>query len=94
MKYEIMFIVRSDLDEKAVKKVAKDMEKVLVDNGAKILSSKDLGQKELAYEMNDQKSGFYFLINVEANKEAIDEFNRLSNINESMLRHLIIKLDK
>lgn len=94
MKYEIMFIVRPDLDEKAVAKTAKDFEKVLIDNGAKILSSKDLGQKELAYEIKDQKTGFYFLINVEADKRAIDEFNRLSNISESMLRHLIIKLDK
>ena len=51
MKYEIMFIVRPNLEENAIKEVAKSFEKILADNGATITSSKDLGQKELAYEV-------------------------------------------
>ena len=94
MKYEILFIVRSDLDEKTIKSVAKDLEKVLVDKNAKILSSKEMGQKELAYEIKNQKSGYYFLINVEASNEAIREFDRVALINESVIRHLVVKLDK
>lgn len=94
MNYEILFIVRPDLEEKAVKSVAKDLEKVLVDKKAKILSSKEMGQKELAYEIKNQKSGYYFLINVEANNEAINEFDRVALINESVIRHLITKLEK
>ena len=46
MKYEIMFIVKPNLEEAATKEVAKKFEKVLTDNGAKVTSSKDLGQKE------------------------------------------------
>ncbi len=94
MTYEILFIVKPDLEEKAIKKIAKDLEKVLVDKNAKILSSKEMGQKELAYEIKNQKSGYYFLINVEASNEAIKEFDRLALINEDVLRHLVIKLDK
>lgn len=92
--YEILFIVRPDLEEKAIKAVAKDLEKVLVDNKAKILSSKEMGQKELAYEIKEQKSGYYFLINVEATNEAIKEFDRIALINESVIRHLVTKLEK
>ena len=92
MKYEIMFIVRPNLDEEAVKKVATDFEKVLTDNGATITSSKDLGQKELAYEIKTHKTGYYFLINIEANDaKAINEFDRLALISEDIIRHLIIK---
>ena len=94
MNYEILFIVKPDLEEKAIKKIAKDLEKVLVDKKAKILSSKEMGQKELAYEIKDQKSGYYFLINVEASNEAIREFDRVALINESVIRHLIVKLEK
>ncbi len=94
MKYEIMFIVRPNLDEEAVKKVATDFEKVLTDNGATITSSKDLGQKELAYEIKTHKTGYYFLINIEANDaKAINEFDRLALISEDIIRHLIIKED-
>ena len=94
MNYEILFIVRPDLEEKEVKSIAKDLEKVLVNKNAKILSSKEMGQKELAYEIKNQKSGYYFLINVEADNEAIKEFDRVALINESVIRHLVTKLEK
>ena len=94
MKYEIMFIVRPNLEEASIKEVAKSFEKVLADNGAKVTSSKDLGQKELAYEISGHKTGYYFLINLEANDaKAINEFDRLSLISEDVIRHLIVKED-
>ena len=95
MKYEIMYIVRPDLEESAVKEVSKSFEKILTDNGAKVTSSKDLGQQELAYEIKNHKTGFYFLVNIEANdSKAIDEFNRLALISEDVIRHLIVKEEK
>lgn len=94
MKYEIMFIVRPNLEENKVKEVAKKFENVLSDNGASVISLKDLGQKELAYEVSGYKTGFYFLINLEANDaKAINEFDRLALISEDVIRHLIIKED-
>ena len=94
MKYEIMFIVRPNLEEASVKEVAKSFEKTLKDNGAKIVESKDLGQKELAYEIEGHKTGFYFLINIEANDaKAINEFDRLALISEDIIRHIIVKED-
>ena len=94
MKYEIMFIVKPNLEESAVKAVAKNFEKVLTDNGAKVVSLKDLGQKELAYEVKGHKTGYYFLINLEANDaKAINEFDRLALISEDVIRHLIVKED-
>lgn len=94
MKYEILFIVRPDLEENAVKDVYKKFETVLTSNGANILSSKELGQKELAYEIKNHKSGYYFLINVESNVDAINEFDRVALISEEVIRHLVVKLDK
>lgn len=94
MKYEIMFIVRPNLEEASVKEVAKSFEKTLKDNGAKIVESKDLGQKELAYEIEGHKTGYYFLINIESeDAKAINEFDRLALISEDVIRHLIVKED-
>lgn len=94
MKYEIMFIVKPNLEENAVKDVAKSFEKVLADNGAKVESSKDLGQKELAYEVKGFKTGYYFLINITStDAKAINEFDRLALISEDVIRHIIVKED-
>lgn len=94
MKYEILFIVRPDLEENTIKETFKKFEEILTSNGAKVLSSKEMGQKELAYEIKKHKSGYYFLINVESEVAAINEFDRLATISEEIIRHIIIKLDK
>ncbi len=92
-KYEIMFIVRPTLDEASIKKAFEDMKKVLTDNKAKILEEQEMGQKDLAYEMKKHKTGYYFLLVVEAESEAISEFNRIANINEDVIRSLVTKLE-
>lgn len=93
--YEIMFIVRPDVEETTVKNTVQALEKVLTDRKAKITLSKELGQKEFAYEIKKFKSGFYFLYNIEANNdEAIKEFDRVARIDENVVRHLVLNLDK
>ena len=91
--YEIMFIVKPDLEEAAIKKEAENLKKVLTDAKCKINEEKAMGQRELAYEMNKCKNGYYFLYVVEATKEAVAEFDRLARINENILRHLVIRVD-
>ena len=94
-KYEIMFIVQPNLEEEALKKVVKSLEKTLTSNNAVITLSKELGQKEFAYEIKKYKSGYYFLYNIEAkNDKAVKEFDRVALINENVIRHLIINFDK
>ena len=91
-KYEIMFIVKPDLEEAEMKKIVADMKKALEANKAKFLDLQEMGQKDLAYEMNKYKTGYYFLFTIEAKgDEATKEFDRLSLINENILRHLIVR---
>ncbi|MBP3765634.1 MAG: 30S ribosomal protein S6 [Bacilli bacterium] len=92
--YEIMFIVKPTLSEDETKKVVENFGKVLTDNGAKITDQKEMGQRELAYEIKKFKSGYYYLYFVEAsNDEAINEFDRLAGISSDVIRHLITKIE-
>lgn len=94
-KYEIMFIVKPDLEEKAVKDVVKKLEKSLTDNKATITLSKELGQKEFAYEIKGFKSGFYFLYNIDSNTDAaVKEFSRIASIEENIIRYLVLNVEK
>ena len=92
-KYEIMFIVKPDMEEAEINKTAETMKKVLTDNKANIVEEKKMGQRELAYGINKYKTGYYFLFIVEAEPVAISEFDRNVGINESLLRHLIVKVE-
>ena len=93
MKYEIMFIVRPNLEEKDLKEVVKNFENVLTKNGANIDSSKEMGQRELAYEIKKYKNGYYFLYEISSKDDKAEkEFNRLANLSEDIIRHIVIKL--
>ena len=89
--YEIMFIVKATLDDSAINNVAKEVQKIITDNKGKVIEFKDMGKKKLAYPINKEVSGCYYLMNVEANHDAIREFDRRLRINENILRHLILK---
>ena len=92
-KYEIMFIVRPDMEEAEIKNTAEEMKKVLTDGKANMLEEKAMGQRELAYEIRKYNTGYYYLFVVEASKEAEQEFSRVARINESLLRHLVVKVE-
>ena len=93
-KYEVTFIVKPDLEEAQIQKEADSMKKVLTDKKAKIVEEKAWGQKELAYEIQKYKTGYYFFYVVEASNEAIAEFDRIARINEKLLRSLVIKVEE
>lgn len=93
-KYEVMFIVRPDLEMEANKQVAENMKKVLTDKGATIVEEKEMGQKELAYEIKKYKTGYYYLYTIETNDTvATEEFDRLARLSEDIIRHLIVKVE-
>ena len=93
MKYEIMYIVRPNVEESELKGIVKNFEEVLTKNGAKIQSSKEMGQRELAYEIKKFKSGYYYLYEISSKDDKAEkEFNRLANLSEDIIRHMIIKL--
>lgn len=92
-KYEVMFIIRPDMEEAEIKKTAENMKKVLTDKKAKLVEEKFIGQRELAYEIKKFKTGYYYLFVVEAETDAVKEFDRVARISESLLRHLIVKVE-
>ena len=93
-KYEIMFIVKTTLEESVVKSTVESLTSIITDMKGKVENSKDMGQRELAYPIKKEISGFYYVSTVEASHEAIAEFDRKARLNENILRHQIIKLDE
>ena len=95
VKYEILYIIRPDLNDDVKKELVERFDSIIKDNGSEIVESKDWAKRRLAYEINDYKEGIYHLINVEASDaKAIDEFDRLARINRDILRHMIIKVEE
>lgn len=94
-KYELIFIVKPDLEESQIKGVNDSINKMLEENKAKIVEAKEWGQKELAYEINKYKTGYYFYYLVEdKDAKAVKEFDRVALINENIIRHIVVKVEE
>ena len=92
--YEVMFVVRPNLEDDATNTVCENMKKVLENMGANILEVVNMGRRELAYEINTFKNGSYFLIKLEGEPAAVKEFDRVANISEDIIRHIVVKKEK
>lgn len=92
-KYEIMYIVKADLDDAKRQEVIDGLHKIITDHNGTIEKVDEWGVKEFAYEINHMTKGYYVVINVTAGNEAIAEFDRLIRINNNVVRHMTIKTE-
>ena len=90
-KYELMYIIRPNIEEEAKKALVARFDEILTSNGAEIVESKEWGKRRLAYEINDFREGFYQIVKVNADSKAIDEYTRLANISEDIIRHIAVR---
>ena len=93
-KYEIMFIVKATMESADIKKCAESFKSLISDLKGKVVEYKELGEKKLAYPIKKELNGYYYVMQVEANKEIIQEFDRKIRLDENVLRHLIIRQEE
>ncbi|MEE8825605.1 30S ribosomal protein S6 [Lentilactobacillus sunkii] len=93
-KYEITYIIRPDIEESAKSALIERFDKILTDNGAKVLSSKDWSKRRFAYEIGGYNEGTYHIDTLTTDSDkSLNEFDRLSKINDDILRHMIVVRD-
>lgn len=93
-KYEMMFIVKTTIEEAAVKECAENLKSIITSMKGEITDSKELGNKKLAYPIKKEITGFYFVVNFNATNEIVNELDRKAKIDENIIRHMIIRLDE
>ena len=94
-KYEIMMILKPDLEDDA-KNAVLDGFKAILTEGEGVVDNVDnqkLGIRELDNEIKDYNKRIYVVNDTHTTPEAIAEFERLSRINPSVLRHLTLRRD-
>lgn len=94
-KYEITYIIKPDLDEETKNAVVEKYDKVITDNGGSMVESKDWGKRRFAYEIDKYREGTYHIMTFTAdNADAVNEFGRLTKIDNQVLRSMVVKLEK
>ena len=92
--YEVMYILEARLDEESQTKINTRVQETIAKIGGQIQSTESLGRKRLAYSINKQTDGIYMLTHFEADSRSLKELNRVMNITEGLLRHLVVRRDE
>lgn len=90
-KYEILYIIRSAVDDDQKNKVVEKFEALVGSLGGTVESIDKWGMKKFAYEIDKQTEGFYVLMNVACSKDAQIEIDRQMRNDEAIIRQMIIK---
>ena len=90
-KYEIMFIVRPDVEDEARNSLIEGFKAILTANEGTVDNVNEWELRDFAYEVKDYKKGYYVVVDTTTTPANIAEFERKSRINANVLRHLTIR---
>ena len=90
--YECLFIVDVTAGEAATDATVNKFTS-LVEANAEVIDVAKWGKRRLAYPINDMPEGYYVVVTFKSAPEFPSEMDRLFNIDESIMRSMIIKLD-
>ena len=90
--YEVMFIADVSNGEEATEATVAKFVSVIEAN-AEVVDVAKWGKRRLAYPINDMPEGFYTVVTFKSAPEFPSELERLMNIDESVMRSLVIRLD-
>ena len=92
-RYELTYIIDASMEESARKELIENFSNLIVKNGGEIEKVDETwGKRRLAYLINDKAEGYYVLTTLKAPSELPKEIERKLEINENILRYLMIKL--
>lgn len=87
-KYELMYILRPELDQEALQAVVEKFQGV-ISNGGEITKHEVMGKRRLAYEIQKLREGIYVLVNFTAEPAVVTELDRQLKIADEVIRHLV-----
>jgi small subunit ribosomal protein S6 len=89
--YEILYIVRADLDDDKVQDIIKRVNTLIERAGGSVERTNIWGKRKLAYEVKHQKEGSYVLQDFQIGPDRVPELEAALKITEEVLRHLVVR---
>ena len=92
--YEHVYLARQDITTQQVENITKSIEDLVKKEGGSIDKVEYWGLRQLAYKIKKNRKAHYTMMNINASSEALKEVERQISLNENVLRHISIKVDK
>ncbi|MEK3790085.1 MULTISPECIES: 30S ribosomal protein S6 [Paenibacillus] len=88
-KYEVMYIIRPDIEQEAVQAAVEKFQGIISNGGGEITKHDVIGKRRLAYEIKKFRDGSFVLVNFTAEPAVVTEMERQMKISDDVIRYLI-----
>jgi len=88
--YELMYIVRPDVDEDGLRAAVDSVRSLIEGQGGEIRRTTNWGKRRLAYEVKHLRDGHYVIVEMRLDGAKVAEIERALRIHDSVFRHLLV----
>lgn len=92
--YEVMFIVRPDVEDADVDKLIAGFENTVTSGGGNVRSTEKLGRRKLAYTVRKFNDGNYVLLTIDADGKLVAELERRLRVSEPVIKFITVRMDE
>jgi small subunit ribosomal protein S6 len=92
--YELMFIVRPDMQEEDLDKLISTLQSVVPPSGGTVVRVDKMGKRRLAYMVRRFHDGLYVLMVIEGGGPVIHELERRLRVTEPVIKFLTVRVDE
>ena len=89
--YEILYVVRPDLDEEQVEAAVAKVSGLIETLGGQHERTNVWGKRRLAYEVDRLREGYYVLTEFQLDAGRVPEMESTLKISDTVFRHLIVR---
>ncbi len=91
--YETTFVLKPDLEDEEKQTILQRVKNAISENEGEVTEVDAWGKKQLAYEINDYRSGDYTILEFNAKTTVVNELERIFKIMDGVLRYLVVRND-
>jgi len=92
--YEVMYIVRPDLEDADVDKLIEGFEQTVKNGGGNVRSTEKWGRRKLAYTVRKFNDGNYILMTIDADGKLVAELERRLRVTEQVIKFITVRMDE
>ena len=92
--YEVMFIVRPDIEEADLEKLIEGFSAVVTNGGGEVKQVEKLGRRRLAYIVRKFQDGQYILLHISADGPLVAELERRLRVTEQVIKFITVRTDE
>ncbi|MGB9757401.1 MAG: 30S ribosomal protein S6 [Candidatus Bipolaricaulaceae bacterium] len=91
--YELVYILRPDLDEAQRREKMAKVENLIAEEGGQVQKTEEWGQRILAYEIEHFREGYYVLVTFTLPADRVDSFQERLGMDDAFLRYQVVRVD-